>query len=380
MYVMTGWVSLLAIALLTWQVPGDGTSTQPPRTQPPTTPQPTRPSGKSQWLVEQLDLERYKSNIAKLASFGTRYFSTDGNKKALQWLDDELTSYGYDVVRQPFTAKARRGITGGMTVENLYVTKVGRKHPDRMYIVSAHMDSYNTESADQSFAPGANDDASGSSLVLEAARVFASIDLDVTVRFVWWNAEEIGLIGSKHYVLERHAQQGVEVPPGSGRYPEPKWLGVIQHDMLMFDHGMPRTPRNSDDPPRVSDRQSRRADIDVEYDSRNDFGGAAQSLAMNWLRGNIRYSARYPAEIGSNMAATDSVPFAPHCPSISVRENQRLAEIGRGGDPHWHKNSDVPDTFSDADYRLGFNATQMTVGAVADLVGARPAVADGGPK
>ena len=30
------------------------------------------------------------------------------------------------------------------------------------------------------------------------------------------------------------------MPAGSGRYPEPKWLGMIQHDMMLFDHGMPR--------------------------------------------------------------------------------------------------------------------------------------------
>ena len=38
---------------------------------------------------------------------------------------------------------------------------------------------------------------------------------------------------------QRQALQGKENPPGSGRYPEPKWLGMVQHDMMLFDHGMP---------------------------------------------------------------------------------------------------------------------------------------------
>ncbi len=70
------------------------------------------------------------------------------------------------------------------------------------------------------------------------------------------------------------------------------------------------------------------------------------------------------------MSNTDSVPFWDECPAVSVRENQRLAEIGRGANPNWHKNSDVVETYSEADFRLGFNALQMTLGAVAELAGA----------
>ena len=65
------------------------------------------------------------------------------------------------------------------------------------------------------------------------------------------------------------------------------------------------------------------------------------------------------------------MPFAPHCPAISVRENRRLEEIGGGAAPHWHKDTDVPATYSEADFKLGFNAAQMTVGAVAELAGYR---------
>jgi len=50
--------------------------------------------------------------------------------------------------------------------------------------------------------------------------------------------------------MQREPLQGKEDPPGSGRYPEPRWLGMIQHDMMMWDHGMPRpdgtvTPRSA---------------------------------------------------------------------------------------------------------------------------------------
>ena len=54
---------------------------------------------------------------------------------------------------------------------------------------------------------------------------------------------------------------------------------------------------------------------------------------------------------------------------MSVRDDQRVAEIGNGSNPHWHQPTDVYTAFSEADFRLGFNAVQM-LGTVAELAGA----------
>ena len=93
------------------------------------------------------------------------------------------------------------------------------------------------------------------------------------------------------------------------------------------------------------------------------------ALANALLAGNASHSNDYPAEIGSNMCCTDSMPFRLWCAAVSVRENQR-AEIGQGSNPQWHQPTDVFATYSDKDFLLGFNAAQMTVGTVAELVGA----------
>lgn len=317
-------------------------------------------------LVSRLDLDRYKSNVENLAGFGTRYWNTEGNEQARDWIQGQLESYGYEVQRHGFTASGRRGDMEPKDIDNVYVTKVGAD-PSRMYIISAHMDSFNTESEDQSFAPGANDDGSGTSVVLELARVFASEDVetDVSIRFILWNAEEIGLVGARNYVEDRRELQGIEDPPGSGNYPEPAWLGVIQHDMMMFDHGMPDQETGE-----VAAEQSEAADVDIEYDADETADGGAILLAARFLAANARYAA-YPAEVGQFMQSTDSVPFSPFVPAISLRENERRNEIGRGADPQWHKNSDVPETYSDADFRLGFAAAQTTTAAIAELAGAR---------
>ena len=70
------------------------------------------------------------------------------------------------------------------------------------------------------------------------------------------------------------------------------------------------------------------------------------------------------------MNHTDSVPFWNDTASVSVRDNQRVSEIGNGSNPHWHKPSDVYASFSEDDFRFGFNAVQMTLGTVAELAGA----------
>jgi hypothetical protein len=221
-----------------------------------------------------------------------------------------------------------------------------------MYILSAHMDGRGGGGA-------ANDDASGSALVLEAARALARLQTAVSVRFVFWNNEETGLNGSTAYVNQRLGQQGVEVPPGSGIYPEPRWLGMIQHDQILFDHGLPPQPA-----------QIAAADLDVEYQATASYGSQALQLANALRAGNQTYSTDYPAQVGSNMNYTDSVSFQNYTAAVSVRDNQRVAEIGQGSNPHWHQPTDLYTAFSEADFRLGFNAVQMTLGTVAELSGA----------
>lgn len=77
-----------------------------------------------------------------------------------------------------------------------------------------------------------------------------------------------------------------------------------------------------------------------------------------------------PAAVGPHMTNTDSVPFMDLVPAISVRENERGAQIGAGWNPHWHQPTDLYATFSDKDFRLGLNAAQTTLGAIARLAGA----------
>ncbi len=84
-----------------------------------------------------------------------------------------------------FTNQTSQNIIGIKKPKNI-------KHPDIVY-VTAHYDSV-------PFSPGANDNGSGTSVMLEMARVLKSVPSDKEIRFIAFGAEELGLLGSSHYV------------------------------------------------------------------------------------------------------------------------------------------------------------------------------------
>ena len=65
-----------------------------------------------------------------------------------------------------------------------------------IYIIAAH---YDSGSSTPGTAPGATDDATGCAVVLEFARIMSQYDFNSTLKFAFWNGEEIGLVGSNNY-------------------------------------------------------------------------------------------------------------------------------------------------------------------------------------
>ena len=362
-------------------------------------------------MVARLDLEKYKATIKGLTQFGDRRQGTDRNRAAVDWIEAQLRSYGctpteritYDFQtpppRAPGAAPANPGVRrdntaaqGGGRIrgnrmptgvnsdstkteprlralnaqpttpgerQEVFCTKVGTTRPDEMYIVGGHMDGHG-------WGEAANDDGSGTALVMELARVFSASDVqtDRSIRFVLWNNEETGLNGARAYVAQRQALQGKESPAGSGKYPEPKWLGMIQHDMMLFDHGMP-LPDGT-----MRKEQRLEADVNIEFQSNSLQSIESSKLAWFFQTANEKFATDYPAAVGQHMTNTDSQPFQDLIPSISLRENERGAQVGAGWDPQWHQPSDSYSTFSDKDFRLGLNAAQTTLGGLAQLTGA----------
>ena len=372
-----------------------------------------------QTLVSRLDLEQYKATLKGLTQFGDRRQGTKRNREAVDWIEAQLKSVGcatterLDYVFDPPPRTRRRGSTGpvnpaegtptggrigrngsgpgGASIfgyrartgvntdpmaqpdaalralnsepasnglrQEVYCTKIGTSHPDEMYIIGAHMDGHG-------WGEAANDDGSGTALVMELARIFNAPDVETerSIRFVLWNNEETGSNGARAYVEQRRELQGQEDPPGSGRYPEPRWLGMIQHDMMLFDHGAPRADGT------VSRDQRPEADVNIEFQSNSDLADESLDLAFLFKAASDAYATDYPASVGPHMTNTDSTPFMNIVPAISLRENERGAHVGAGWDPHWHQPTDRYATFTDDDFRLGLNAGQTTLAAIAQLI------------
>jgi hypothetical protein len=370
-------------------------------------------------LTARLELERYKATLKGLTQFGDRRQGTDRNRAAVDWIEAQLRSYGCANVQRikytynqsgvqlPLAAgtpgtgapvasviasgEIRPGLGGarmrGITLppdpnndpaaqsdpklralnaqppvpgprEEVFCTKVGTARADEMYIVGAHMDG-------RGFGEAADDDGSGTALVMELARVLSSPDVQTerSIRFALWNNEETGFDGARAYAEQRGPLQGKEEPPGSGRYPEPRWLGMIQHDMMLWDHGMPRPDGT------ISPEQRAEADVNIEFQSTSKFAEQAMKLAFAFRDANERYATDYPAAVGSHMTNTDSSVFMDVIPAISLRENERGMQIGAGWNPHYHQPTDRFASYSDKDFRLGLNAAQTTLAAIARLSG-----------
>ncbi len=364
-------------------------------------------------LVSRLNLEAYKATIKGLTQFGDRVQGTDRNRAALDWIEKTLRASGctnterlkYDYAPPPPRAGggggAGRATGGGRSNqapgggrifgnrastsanvdslaqpderlrklnsqpttpgprEDVYCTKIGSTHPEEMYIVGAHMDG-------RGWGEAANDDGSGTALVMELARIFSSPDVktDRSIRFILWNNEETGLDGAKAYVAQRASLQGIENPPRSEKYPEPKWLGMVQHDMMMFNHGMPRADGT------VSNEQSAEAAVTIEFQAASKFADQSDKLAWKFDAANELYATDYPAQVGQHMTNTDSQPFQDLVPTISLREMIRGAQMGAGWDPTHHQPTDTYSHFSDKDFALGLAAAQTTLSAIAMLAAA----------
>jgi hypothetical protein len=386
-----------------------------------------QPPDHARTLVGRLDLTNYKATIKALTQFGDRREGTERNRKAVDWIEAQLKSYdcgtsritydpanprglsGAELEKLRSAQEAVQGRTGGQgagrgnqppvpartpagtpedpfrrgagnkgfgartgvnndpmrqpdenlralnegpvipgNVDMVYCTKWGTTRRGEMYIVGAHMDGIG-------YGEAANDDGSGTAIVMELARILNAADVvtDVSIRFALWNGEEGGLRGANAYVAQRFARQG--------QSDEPTWLGMVQHDMMMFDHGMPNPDGT------VPAEQRREADVNIEFQETSKMATESSRLAITFKIANMRYATDYPATIGPHMQSTDSVPFQDLIPSISLRENERRDHIGFGWDPHWHQPTDVFATFSDADFRLGLNAAQTTLAAIAQL-------------
>ncbi len=142
-----------------------------------------------QEIVDQVDSNRLKASLQSIA--GERHRTTDPDHLAA--VKDSLTNrfeaYGLQTERQAFDYGT------GYTAHNINGRLQGQKREQITYIVDAHFDAVPN-------SPGADDNGSGVAGVMEAARILSEYHFDHSIRFIGFDLEEAGLVGSNRYVYE----------------------------------------------------------------------------------------------------------------------------------------------------------------------------------
>lgn len=175
-------------------------------------------------LVARVSADRLRADDERLVAFGTRnlFSERSGSRErgvyaARDWLAAEFRRAGrasggrlsvtYDTYVQPKTERIPRSVE----VSSVIATLRG-DDPDRAtYVMSSHYDSRNSDGNDALLdAPGADDNGSATSAVLEAARIMAEVHFRGTIVFACFDGEEQGLFGSGHFA-QSLAARGVRV-------------------------------------------------------------------------------------------------------------------------------------------------------------------------
>ncbi len=150
---------------------------------------------------------RLKADVERLVGFGTRHTlssQTDprrGIGAAVDWGADAFRAIGKScggclTVVLPETTVTGARVPVPTRLRNAVAIQRGTDRPDEVVIIQAHIDSRVTDVMDfTSDAPGANDDGSGSALVLEAARALSQRTYPVTIVYALLSGEEQGLLG-----------------------------------------------------------------------------------------------------------------------------------------------------------------------------------------
>jgi hypothetical protein len=162
-------------------------------------------------LLGEIDANRMRATIEALVSFGTRHTLSSqddpvrGIGAATNWVYQQMqeiaaTSGGrMTVEKQTFIQPVASRIPVPTPITNVITTLRGSSSPDRIYVVTGHIDSRVTDvlnfTAD---APGADDDGSGVAAMMELARVMATRSPEATIVFAGVAGEEQGLYGSAH--------------------------------------------------------------------------------------------------------------------------------------------------------------------------------------
>jgi aminopeptidase YwaD len=174
---------------------------------PPVQPAPTPQDFPLDGLADLVSQDSLYSYDTRLEQFYTRYIDSDSIRNARDWLVGKFQEFGYtDISIDTFYYS----LGSLIPCHNVMCYKPGTSDSDKLIVIGGHYDSYNTQSDPSIFAPGADDNASGTATMLELARVLKNVETKKSILFAAFSAEEVGLVGS-YYMAGRLFDQGADL-------------------------------------------------------------------------------------------------------------------------------------------------------------------------
>lgn len=171
-------------------------------------------------VTQQISTGRIFQYARDVYGFGSKHVTQPGNALAIEYYAEKLRSFGYEPELEWFEGRGQR-------TANVIVRIPGTVDPDLVYVASSHFDSTVR-------GPGADDDSSGATALLEVARVLKDHPMPSTIELAFFTGEEAGLLGSREYVRRAVA---------SGK----RIVGALNNDMVGWknDHRLDNTIRYS---------------------------------------------------------------------------------------------------------------------------------------
>jgi hypothetical protein len=274
-------------------------------------------------IVNQVSPARLQASIQTLQDFGTRKANNENNGCTLagDYILSTITAAGVSASFDPFPFLS-------YTSRNVVATLPGALHPEKVVILCAH---YDSTSHIPGQAPGADDNASGTAVVMEAARLFAGRPFDCTVKFIAFSAEEYGLYGSNHYATEAYAR-GEQI------------MAVLNMDMIGFVDQAPE-------------------DLDL-------IGNPASA----WLVQTVTATAPLYVNLGYKPYSFLHWSYSDHAPFWNYHYSAFCAiEDESPANPNYHSPTDTIDTL---DFDFLTRSAQAMVAVGAHLAGPLPSAGD----
>jgi hypothetical protein len=251
-----------------------------------------------QQIVQAVSLDSLLSTLYHLQNYQTRYTYSRKCDTAAWWIHDRFQSFNLPTVYDVYLAGSQHD-----TSYNVIATITGQVRPESIVIIGGHFDSYSN--TPYTLAPGADDNGTGTAVLIEAARILSNYQFRYTIKFIAFSGEEQWMLGSYHWVDSVAVLQQLKI------------AGVYNFDMIAY---------TAYDSTRM-------------YINRNT---ASTSLAVLAESVNVQYN------IGLNLinyldedCAGDNTPFWEHGYKAVFALEDTEWGIWNGSNPHYHTTHDT---------------------------------------